>query len=362
MPAAEPDLERGDGALKVPANPFAPPPATSTNAPTTAMTNPPQHHHRKPSAGTKARSQSRPRHQKPISHHFVHDPTAIPPKLQKLRTVIGISTPASLAQSTKGTNPFSRRPAPNVGIYGRIIVEERNARLQFYATSSLINSCYFGQIIVAAALTALGASSSSHIVITVLGALNTVIAGILTYLKGQGLPNRLRQYWNGLRKCREFIEEKERQCEAEGWGDDGDEGMDIEREIEVMVRMYHDVRQTAEDNTPDTYLPMQGASASVLAREKDGAATGAHTPVVMHHPNGSSAGSVRYPEDDMYSDDDDDKSEAGEGENLMNDHHADQEEGGKKVENGNAVAPAQPPTPMPNPVPTPAPTTTTPAG
>ncbi|KAL8948623.1 MAG: hypothetical protein Q9222_005201 [Ikaeria aurantiellina] len=360
MPAPEPDLERGDGALKVPANPFAPPPA-SPNAPPTKTANPSRHHNRKPSAGAKPRSQSRTRRQsqqRPISHHFVHDPTAVPPKLQKLRTVIGISTPESLAPSTKSTNPFSRRPAPNLGIYARIAIEERNARLQFYATASLINACYFGQIIVAAALTALGASSSSHIVITVLGALNTVIAGILTYLKGQGLPNRLRQYWNGLRKCREFIEEKERQCEAEGWGEDGDEGMDIEHEIEVMVRMYHDVRQTAEDNTPDTYLPMQGASASLLTREKGGAATGAHAPVGMNHPNGSSAGSIRYPEDDMYSDDDDDKSEPGEGENLMG-GHAEQEEGGKKVENGNAVTPAQPLAPTPNPTPTPGRTTTT---
>lgn len=248
MSAQEADLERGDGTLKVPSNPFAAPSPLHKAA--TPKHNPQHQPLRSPSrkASAKPRTQSTSRNRqsqhRPISRAIQHDPNAIPPKLLKLRTVIGISTPETLAISTS-SNPFSKRPGANLGIYARIIAEEKQARFQFYFAASVINMCYFGQIVVAAALTALGASSASHIVITVLGALNTVIAGILTYLKGQGLPNRLRQYWNGLRKCREFIEEKERECAAEGWMED-EEGMDIEHEIDVMVKMYHDVRQTAE--------------------------------------------------------------------------------------------------------------------
>lgn len=250
MSTLEPDLERGDGALKVPGHPFAPSSPVLKHM-TPANGTPQQQPIGNPLInGTKPHPQSLPRHNRQSQHRplsrVTPDPDAIPPKLQKLRTVIGISTSDSLATASSA-NPF-RRPAPNVGIYARIVAEEKQARFEFYFAASVINTCYFGQIVVAAALTALGASSSSHIAITVLGATNTVIAGILTYLKGQGLPNRLRQYWNGLRKCREFIEEKERECAAEGWDREFDHphGMDVEREIDVIVKMYHDVRQTAE--------------------------------------------------------------------------------------------------------------------
>ncbi|KAL9004135.1 MAG: hypothetical protein Q9188_003033 [Gyalolechia gomerana] len=292
MSAPEPDLERGNGALKIPSNPFVA--LSPSSKPTPPAQDSQQHragppHRASAKPGPQSITRNRQSQRRPLSKTIHHDPNAIPPKLLKLRTIMGICTPDNLA-ITKSSNPFSKRPGPNLGIYARIIAEEKTARFQFYFAASVINTCYFGQIVVAAALTALGASSANHIVITVLGALNTVIAGILTYLKGQGLPNRLRQYWNGLRKCREFIEEKERECAAEGWEE---EGMDIEHEIDVMVKMYHDVRQTAEDNTPDTYLPTQGHSASLLSRTHPSA----------EQPNGGSLnGSVPYPEEEEIAD------------------------------------------------------------
>ncbi|KAL8916616.1 MAG: hypothetical protein Q9172_006213 [Xanthocarpia lactea] len=102
-------------------------------------------------------------------------------------------------------------------------------------------------------------------------------------------------YWTGLRKCREFIEEKERECAAEGWwpggeGGDGGEEMDVDECIETIVKMYHEVRQNAEDNIPDTYLPMRGSS----ARGGAGSAE-KHT------------ASIRYPEEEEDDTDEDDK-------------------------------------------------------
>ncbi|KAL8900874.1 MAG: hypothetical protein Q9207_005470 [Kuettlingeria erythrocarpa] len=303
MSATDSDLERGNGALKVPATPFAlPSPSLKPIAPTANGKRQQQRTEPPLTNGSKPRHQSPSRHRRQSQHHFsaklTHDPSAIPPKLQKLRTIIGISTPSSLMTTSSSSvkNPFAR-PAPNLGIYARIVAEERSARFQFYFAASVINTCYFGQIVVAAALTALGASGASNIAITVLGATNTVIAGILTYLKGQGLPNRLRMYWNGLRKCREYIEEKERECAAEGWGDgikEGSEAVDVEREIDTIVKMYHDVRQTAEDNTPDTYLPGQGNSASLASKSGVHPSSGTVTSGAGGTPNGS----VRYPEDD----------------------------------------------------------------
>lgn len=232
------DLERGHGALKPPTDPIALPLSPSSK-PVPSPNNPQQPSNPSKSTTHLHQSQHRPLSSQPSPS----DPDAIPPKLLKLRTVIGITTPPSLLPT--------QRPAPNLGIYTRIIHEERTAKFQFYFAASVINVCYFGQICIAAALTALGASGSSNVAITVLGAANTVLAGVLTYLKGQGLPTRLRHYWTALRKCREFIEEVEREVEAEEMGGVGEkggkeEGVDVEGMIETIVRMYHDVRQTAE--------------------------------------------------------------------------------------------------------------------
>ena len=75
---------------------------------------------------------------------------------------------------------------------------------------------------------ALAASGMSHVVITVLGSINTVIAGVQTYLKGQGLPNRVQQYGFGLRKLREHIEDLERHFAQPGCK------LDIDHEISTQ--------------------------------------------------------------------------------------------------------------------------------
>ena len=127
-----------------------------------------------------------------------------PPKLAKYRLMTGIAAPSDVILNDL------KRPGPNIGIYARVINEEKKAQRSYLLVSTVISLSFLGQIIVAATLTALGASNASHIAITVLGSVNTVIAGIQTYLKGQGLPNRVRQYQFGLRKLREYMEDRER--------------------------------------------------------------------------------------------------------------------------------------------------------
>ena len=124
--------------------------------------------------------------------------------------------------------------------------------------ATIIEASFLSQIVVAATLTALGAADASYIAITVLGSVNTVIAGIQTYLKGQGLPNRLRQYEFGLRKLREYIEDRERDFSH------ADCTLNVDHQIADIAAMYKAVRQTAEDNTPDNYLPMAGAGKKLL--------------------------------------------------------------------------------------------------
>ena len=180
----------------------------------------------------------------------------IPPKLKKYRDLTGINTPKTLLDAE-----FAR-PGKNIGIYARVIAEEYKISWQYWFMNGVIEASFLGQVAIGAALTALGAADSSHIAITVLGSANTVIAGLQTYLKGQGLPNRLQQYEFGLRKLREHIEDLERHFSHEGCK------LNVDHEIAEVAAMYHAVRQTAEDNTPDTYLPMSGAGASLLAKAK----------------------------------------------------------------------------------------------
>ena len=169
-------------------------------------------------------------------------------RLSVFREQVGISDVTELGPRT------SRRPAPNVGIYNRVATEEHKAKLQYYASALVINACLLSQVIFASALTALGAGSGSHTQITVLGAANTVIAAILTFTKGSGLPNRLRQYQCTLRKVREYIEQRERDfaqldCQLE-----------LDHEMIIIKGMYEQARQNDENNDPGTYHNPTAAS------------------------------------------------------------------------------------------------------
>ena len=178
---------------------------------------------------------------------------SLPPKLLKFRNITGIHTVETLRNSHQAP-----RPGDNVGIYARVIKEEKLARRHYNLVNFLIEGTFMSQIAIAASLTALGASNASHIAITVLGSINTVIAGTQTYLKGQGLPTRIQQYEFGLRKLREHIEDLERNFF------EPDCPLDVDKELKEIAEMYHAVRQTAEDNTPDTYKAMGGAGAKLL--------------------------------------------------------------------------------------------------
>ena len=148
----------------------------------------------------------------------------------------------------------SKRPAPNIGIYNRVATEERKAKLQYYVSALVINVCLLSQVVLASALTALGAGNGSHTQITALGAANTVVAAILTFTKGSGLPNRLRQYQCTLRKVREYIEQRERdfaQLDCQ---------LDLDHEMKIIKEMYEQARVNDENNDPSTYHNPTAAS------------------------------------------------------------------------------------------------------
>lgn len=103
--------------------------------------------------------------------------------LQLFQLLVGIHTPPSLTQDGgdpgRATGAKSGRPrSENVGLYQRAREQERASRLAYLSTSFISNTLYMLQILLAATFTALSAYKNSHpVTLTVLGAMNTVLAG-----------------------------------------------------------------------------------------------------------------------------------------------------------------------------------------
>lgn len=152
----------------------------------------------------------------------------------------------------------SSRPASNIGIYARVVHSEQNAKDSFKVFSAVVNACYFLQIVVAAGLTAMSAGGAARGAVTTFGAINTVIAGFLTFLKGSGLPGRLKYYGNEWKKIREYIEQRERDFAREGCA------LDVHEVVAAIETMYTNTKQDIEINTPDSYTSI--ANQKQLAR------------------------------------------------------------------------------------------------
>lgn len=185
------------------------------------------------------------------------DPTD---KLNLFRHLTGIISHPSMAHSSSFFSSGGR-PAPNLGIYARVVHNEQTAKIGFKYFSWLINGCLGLQIVVAAALTALGAAGGSRGAVTVFGAINTVIAGILTFLKGSGLPNRFKYYQTEWKRVREFIEQRERDfsrpdCDLEVYG-----------VVTMVEAMYDEVKTDLEASQPDRFAGHNSARKSAIQVE-----------------------------------------------------------------------------------------------
>lgn len=176
-----------------------------------------------------------------LQSHAVYDGRhdyATDERLFLFRHLTGITTHPSMVGS---------RAAPNLGIYTRVVNNEAKAKKGHKYFSWLINGCLGVQVIVAAALTALGAAGANHTAITAFGAINTVIAGVLTFLKGSGLPNRLKYYHSEWKQIREFIEQRERDLSRPGCD------LDVFGVIGMIEKMYEEVKTDLKASTPDRF-------------------------------------------------------------------------------------------------------------
>ncbi|KAK0109605.1 hypothetical protein ONS95_002289 [Cadophora gregata] len=152
------------------------------------------------------------------------------------------------------------------GLYKATIKRRRKAQFSYYFTATLYNTCLVLQILLGAALTALGSASKKNgTAITILAAANTVNAGLVALLHNSGLPGRIRNDWNEYDKVEMFLVEMMDSRIAE-------DGLSTADVIQTCFNKYSNARATVERNKPNYY---SGAPATA-----PGTAAGATPPVL----------------------------------------------------------------------------------
>lgn len=118
----------------------------------------------------------------------------------------------------------------------------------------------------------MGAGGARRSLVTVFGAINTVIAGILTFLKGSGLPNRLKYYQMEWRRIREFIEQRERDFSQPG------NDLDLYAVVAMVEAMYDEVKHDLDISTPERFAGGARSKPQQMERLTGNANVGSATP------------------------------------------------------------------------------------
>jgi hypothetical protein len=158
-------------------------------------------------------------------------------------------------------------------LYGRA-VHRRNAQNRTYLlTASLSNTLLLSQVVLGAALTGLGASASSHILITVFGALNTIIAGVVAYLKSRGQPMRARMFRDDLDRVVDEMENSEVmwlgiQSGVHGYDEIAiDDSISVRSEVARLTRLYDKVvKNNTMNNRRFILLPLSWMELTLNSR------------------------------------------------------------------------------------------------
>ncbi|ATY64867.1 hypothetical protein A9K55_005192 [Cordyceps militaris] len=170
-------------------------------------------------------------------------------------------------------------------LYVRAVGRRRGQNLTYMFTASLVNTLLLSQVVLGAALTGLGASNSSRVLITVFGALNTVIAGVVAFLKSRGQPMRARMFRDDLSRVVDEIENSAVMWfgisqGAHGYGAiDTDDQVTVRGEVARLTRLYDRAVKNNTMNDPDMYNA-NGASDSYSAGLRKVGAASAPGPLI----------------------------------------------------------------------------------
>ncbi|KAK8045583.1 C6 transcription factor [Apiospora rasikravindrae] len=158
-----------------------------------------------------------------------------------------------------------------IGIYRSVITEASHKHSLYTVMTILLYLCYFAQVVIGAALTALGSVAAKYsTTITVLGALNTALAGVLALIRSSGQPQKLGKDQVGFRKLQDWIEETDALLAV---GIIGRNRHEVGLLVEVAFRKYNAAKESEENNRADMYVQQPEDENSVGAGK--GGANGA---------------------------------------------------------------------------------------
>jgi len=161
---------------------------------------------------------------------------------------------------TPHTLPTGQKHTPHPqSLYARALQRRRNQSYTYALTATLTNGLLLSQVVLGAALTGLGASDSSRVLITVFGALNTIIAGVIAFLKSRGQPLRARMFRDDLDRVVDEIESSAVMWLGISTGVHGYDAIDTDEQVTVrsevarLTRLYDRAVKANTTNDPDLY-------------------------------------------------------------------------------------------------------------
>jgi hypothetical protein len=148
-----------------------------------------------------------------------------------------------------------------------ISAQEKKAKRHYIMYDMLIYVCLLIQLLISAIVVILAAiATTHHITIAILGAINGVVTGILSLVKGQGMPMRLMKYADSLRRVREEIEFLDRELRA------GARAVTM-RDVIRVRHAYEIVRNDEIKNSPDVWNSSSKTGNKALGATGGAAAT-----------------------------------------------------------------------------------------
>ncbi|KAI0539459.1 hypothetical protein GGR58DRAFT_233429 [Xylaria digitata] len=165
------------------------------------------------------------------------------------RKALGINIHRDAADAN-GTLEEGRKTA--IGIYRTVIQTQTRMIIQHALLTTFLYFVYFAQIVIGAALTALGAAALGHErTITILGVFNTILAGVLALIKGSGQPQKLSKDRIGYRRLQDWIEETEALLAV---GVIGRNRKEVGLLVESAFKRYNAAKLSEENNDPEFYV------------------------------------------------------------------------------------------------------------
>lgn len=154
--------------------------------------------------------------------------------------LIGMRQPTSLGQNPKEL-------ALRHGLYGQIHHEMEYVQTKYRIFDIFTYIFLILQLLLSAVFIILGSlrQVDTHIIIAVLGAVSAVIGGLLAVMKGQGLPNRLRQ-------TRDSLKNVVFEAEELYWDVEANKAVYF-KDIIKLREDYLRVMMEARKNHPDTW-------------------------------------------------------------------------------------------------------------